>query len=434
MGDSSNPEIATVLPSAPQALRPTLSHQVYTLIGFAWPVFGLIFLLLLCLNQWFCWPVPLYWLFVPACLVALGGGHLIALVLESRLITRAFYFFKGGLPLLFYRRFADIGVESITFGDRRILLSAVDALSLTLLGQLEIRSYATSGRVAAADGRASNRADVLARAPLGVLSLADQKMLIDLFRRHRPDIEVNKRLQDRLGSPIVKGQALISAFGAVILAYALFDVSYATFTWLEMLKSYHGSQLVSMAPDRASLFAGDSARQLYEQAEGLRLHPSPFSWAYRALFVNGKSASQMADIRAATLYDLGDKAGAMAILQKAIELKPSGYKTELQLARYLARAGREKEAVALLDAVLEKHKDLLLPRIYNLAMAAPSDRAPSGALYKRYLAVLDEEFFGEEPAWPPGSEKPMMEMWRREDLEFLAKYLLTVKGPGPTVK
>jgi tetratricopeptide (TPR) repeat protein len=449
------------VPLVASAILPALSHRIYTLIGFAWPAFGLIFLVLLCSTDWFALPMPIWQLFVPACLIALALGHIVALVLESGRTTAMLYYFRRGMPLIFYQRFAvlqepgaataaaPIGEPAIVFGGRRILFSAVDELYLTFLGVLEIKSYAASGRVKSAAGSdkgagsgpapALNKADLLVRVPIGALPLGEQKRLVEIFRSYRPGLTVNKRLDDRLKSPIVKGQAAIAATGAMILLFALFDVSYATFTWLEMLRDYYGSQLCSRQSDRAAAFvhyqgsapmtAPARAAQLYERAEALRLHPARLSWAYRALFANGNSGAQLSDIRAETLYRLGREQEAIDVLVKALPLKTSGFKTQLQLARYLSRAGRNDEARALMDAVLEKHKDVLLPRLYELVLLPKGGN--SADLYNKYLAELDEEVFGEEPAWPPGGEKPMMEMWRREDLDFLAQYFLKLPSrPG----
>jgi FimV-like protein len=143
--------------------------------------------------------------------------------------------------------------------------------------------------------------------------------------------------------------------------------------------------------------------------------------AYRALFTNGNSAAELLTIRAETLYWLGRRNEAMAVLKDALLLKPHGYKIQLQLARLLAEAGDGEQARGLLEEVLKKHKDVLLPRVYNYALVA-RDGPAARALYKRYLAELDEEVFGQEPSWPPNVDKPVMEMWRRDDLEFLVPF------------
>jgi hypothetical protein len=68
-----------------------------------------------------------------------------------------------------------------------------------------------------------------------------------------------------------------------------------------------------------------------------------------------------------------------------------------------------------------------------------SDEKAVPATYEKYLKVLDEEAFGSEPAWPPGGEKPIMEMWKRDDLTFLADRLLlkkngkSAKPAGPVI-
>lgn len=445
-------------------MPPSLSHLVYTLIGFAWPVFGVVFLVLLCSTAWFA--LNVVQLFPVAVVFALLVGHCLAMTLESDLATRAAYFFKNGLPLIFYRRFALVyesissagpnsdepansatdkaaecyGHPALLIGRRRVLFEAVDELYLTFLGTLEVRSFASCGLVFAkadeAAASAVNRPDVLVRIPLSILDLKEQKELVALFQKYRPGLTINHRLVDRLKSPIVKGQSLIQSLGAALLVFALCDVTFATFTWLEMLKGYYGAQLCMRHPDEAAVFAAGSdpkarAFELFDQAEQLRLHPSPFSWAYRALFANGNSQAQLLAIKAETLYRMGRKAEAVATLEEAMTAKTSGFKAKLQLVRYLAEDGENKKAQAILDEILEKHKDVLLPRVYTEALLLAEDEKAVPATYEKYLQVLDEEAFGSEPAWPPGGEKPIMEMWKRDDLTFLAdRLLLKKKGKG----
>jgi hypothetical protein len=331
-GEEANYGGAVYAPLDLVAIAPSLSHSIYTLIGFAWPAFGLVFLIMFCSSDWLALTFPVQWLFPLVCLLSLLLGHGTAMALESRAVTGWLYFFRRGMPLVFYRRFATLqematgaqagggdwartsdgadassdlagggaanigakalerGRPAIIFGAKRILLSAVDELHLTFLGMLEIRSYAASGKVftavATANDTPLNKADLVARIPIGALALSDQKRFVEIFRGGRPGLTVNKRLDDRLNSPIVKGQALISSIGAVILLYALFDVGYATFTWLEMLKDYYGSQLCLRHPDKAQLFLGASgqkqekavAQDLYDRAERLRTHPFALSW------------------------------------------------------------------------------------------------------------------------------------------------------------
>ena len=432
-------------PLGRRAIPPQLSSSIYTIIGFAWPVFGCVFITLLCSTDWFALKIIPF--FPLAVLLALLIGHLVASFLESERVTSFCYFFKRGMPLIFYRRFAFVeepmvagadgeaqadsdlyGKAAITFGQRRVLLSAVDELYLTLLGTLEIRSYAASGRLEPrGGGPAVNRPDILVKVPLSVLGLSAEKQLVELFRAHRPDLVVNKRLTDRLASPVVKGQALIQSFGALVIVLALVDVSYATFTWLEIVKAYYGAQICLRHADEAGSFiaAGEksevAARRLFAEAEELRLHPSPVSWAYRALFANANSQAQLLSIKAETLYRLGQKDQAIDCLKQALELSTTGYKTQLQLARYLAEAGRREDAQAALAKVVKRHKEALLPRVYGQAIELKDDAAAAEARYNQDLADLDKDLFGSEPAWPPGGEKPIMEVWRRDDLTFLAE-------------
>jgi len=444
---------------------PSLSHKIYTLIGFAWPVFGVIFLTLLCTTDWFAVSMVQFTPVVVAGSLAIG--HCIALALESTWATKGAYFFKHGMPLIFYRHMATIvapgaytenvtdgpiavtghysgyGQPAIVFALKRVLFEAVDELYLTFLGTLEVRSYVSAGHVfagesekvssTAAETETINRPDVLVRLPLSILNQSQQKELIAIFTSFNHDIKINQRLADRLSSPIVKGQNLIQSFGAALLLFALCDVTYATFTWLDMLKNYYGAQLCMRHPDEATAFAPGKnpalrATQLYDEAEKLRLHPAPLSWAYRALFANGNSQAQLLAIKAETLYRLGRTAESISTLEEVAEAKTSGLKAKLQLVRYLVEDGRVSEARKILQEIVVKHKDVLLPRVYDLVLLAP---AQVNRAYENDLSQLDSEVFGSEPGWPPGGEKPIMEMWKRDDLTFIGERLLLKKNSNP---
>jgi hypothetical protein len=87
----------------------------------------------------------------------------------------------------------------------------------------------------------------------------------------------------------------------------------------------------------------------------------------------------------------------------------------------LADSGRGAEAMEALEKVVKRHKEALLPRVYGEAIEMEKSDAAAGARYNEDLSALDEEVFDSEPAWPPGGEKPLMEVWRRDDLTFLAQ-------------
>lgn len=418
-----------------KTLNTNLSHQVYTTVGIAWPVFGFVFIVLLCSTFWFSLE-PLY-IFPLLCISALFVGNLLARLLASDLVTRAVRFFKRGQPLILFKKFLDLELRAsdqalvaFTLGRRRILMTSVDELYLTMLGTLEIRSFAVSG---SPDNK--HDVDVVLRLPLSVLDLAGQKHLVSLFQLSKPGLTVNKRLTDRLQSPVVKGQMALQLVGAAVITFALFDVGYATSAWITMLRCHYGAQLLlrdSDSPDAQAFVAIKAvdnkarAQLLYDQAEQIRTHPFALSWACKALFNNKNSQAQLCSMRAETLYRLGHLDESIALMEEACKTSPTGFRNQIGLARYLTIKGDKKRADEVLGEVLEKHKDVLLPRVYKLALITGNDlRAKQ---YDSDMAQLDEEVFGPEPAWPPGGEKPIMEMWRRDDLEFLANYLLQIKG------
>lgn len=391
---------------------------------------------MLCWTGWFSLE-PLL-LFPLMAILALGLGFVWAKILESNFVTGAVRWFKNGQPLIFFDRyitleFASDGVtvQAFSLGQRRILMGSVDELYLTFLGTLEVRSMAVCGENKRLFG-GNNRADVIARMPLSVLDLEKQKYLVKLFEESRPTLVTNKRLKDRLVSPVVKGQMMLQLMGALVITFALFDVSYATSAWITMLKMHYGAQLLLADPDAASedqaffLKAAPAAKSkieqaqaLYDSAENIRQHPFALSWAYKALFNNANSQAQLKAMRAQTLYKLGKLKESIALMQEACDGSPSGFKNQLILARYLYQDEQVEKAQEVLSKVLEKHKDVLMPRIYKLSMLTTRDTREKE--YKEALAELDEQVFGPEPCWPPGGEKPIMEMWRRDDLEFLSR-------------
>jgi hypothetical protein len=200
-------------------------------------------------------------------------------------------------------------------------------------------------------------------------------------------------------------------------------------------KAFHDEMVASWLNDNET--PSEGARRHFRQALNLKEHPIPFSWAYSALFKSKNSASQMSLIEAQTLYLLGDKAEAVEIMQKACGEKISGVKPQLALCRALIELERYEEADKLMAGVEEEHKDLLLPHILRLVIARRQGlkrglkpeaiTAKMSEVYKDSLPKLDENVFGEEPAWPPGGERPIIEMWRRDDLTLLAQTLLGLK-------
>lgn len=384
-------------------------------------------------------------LFPLMAILALGLGFVWAKVLQSNLVTGAVRWFKNGQPLIFFDRFITlefasdgVTIQAFSLGQRRVLMSAVDELYLTFLGTLEVRSMAVCGDNKRLFGGGSGRADVIARMPLSVLDLEKQKYLVKLFEEARPSLITNKRLKDRLVSPVVRGQMMLQLMGALVITFALFDVSYATAAWITMLKMHYGAQLLlsETTNDDLAFFlksspAGKSkkemAQALYDSAESIREHPFPLSWAYKALFNNANSQAQLKAMRAQTLYQLGKLKDSIILMEEACDGSPSGFKNQLILTRYLYEDKQFEKAREILTKVLEKHKDVLMPRIYKMSLVAPG--VGRDKEYKEALAELDEQVFGSEPCWPPGGEKPIMEMWRRDDLVFLSKRFVL---PEPT--
>ena len=431
-----------------QSFRPSIVHRIYVLIGLAWPVFGIIFIYFLCDASWLSGDFRLSPYFPLATIAALGTGYLLARFLSSKLLARLFAFIKHGQPFLYFDRAVDIAASMdpdkpalMKSGLLQLDMTRISRLHLTLLGVMEMRSDDITG---------GGTSYVLARMPLSVLSLADQKDLVEAFKKYRPDLIVSDRLAKRLMSSVVKGQGMVQALGALVLVAALIDVSYASFVWLDILKEHYAAQTLARtdaiyggtvqeklerarsrrnlrtswtggADDRDSLKKEASKR--YRHAEQMRATPFPLSCAFKALFTCSNSASQLDIIRAETLRDLGRPEEACEILQGVVAKKQPGVKAHLALVRLLIDMGQIKAAQSELLTIEDAHKDLLLPKVLRLDLERRlgADAKERASLLARSMQELDEQVFGDEPAWPPGGERPITEMWHRQDLEILGR-------------
>ncbi len=83
------------------------------------------------------------------------------------------------------------------------------------------------------------------------------------------------------------------------------------------------------------------------------------------------------------------------------------------------------EAKIEIEEAMKIKKDSFLPRGYMVALNFEHTGAGEAQkLYETYLKELDDELFGEEPAWPPGGERFLHDIWYREDLTFVFSRLL----------
>lgn len=128
-------------------VRTTAMHQGYTLIGFAFLVFEMGFLLLYTNTFWF--DVDLIWLGAPAAMLAMVVAHFILLWLEGPGGCRFFAFIFRRKPPLVYRRWMRLNDPEydpgITFGERHLVWQAIDEIELTFWGNLLLSSRSLCG-------------------------------------------------------------------------------------------------------------------------------------------------------------------------------------------------------------------------------------------------------------------------------------------------
>ncbi len=244
----------------------------------------------------------------------------------------------------------------------------------------------------------------------------------DLVGQHAVDV-VHRPVQQEVAQPDVKGTTYVQQFGAVFLFLVLMDVGFSMFNYLEMLKNYYLCDFTAVGESRIER---KLAPHFFEQAEEIRENPLPFSWVSTKIMREGKVASGLYQTRAEALWALGRKSDAIASMQKSCELSPS-FRLNLKVARMMALNGERERAEAQLKTAIDEHETALLPRLYMLALTGDSDR-PN--LYKTYLHDLDDDLFGSDLLWPPGSHVFLQDVFYRDDLTFIFDKILNTDTSG----
>jgi hypothetical protein len=93
----------------------------------------------------------------------------------------------------------------------------------------------------------------------------------------------------------------------------------------------------------------------------------------------------------------------------------------------MALNGQRDQAEGQLKAAMDDHETALLPRLYMLALTPNSERAN---LYKSYLHDLDDDLFGADLMWPPGSHVFLQDVFYRDDLTFIFDKMLDTDTSG----
>lgn len=424
----------------------SLAHRGYALVRVAYLLFAFVFLFLFSSESWFSLDLSSWSLPTLALLLVLAHGTLV--LLESNLACRIFRFVARGRPAVSYLRWAtleraessgsaefpakssedaDSRPDALRYGRRRIVLSAIDELELTFWNNLLIKSSALSGHKDA-DSISESSADSLdtvLKLPFGVISPTTQRRFISTIRNAKPDVRLSKRLEKRMNSKLVKGESIIQTLGAVFLLVVLIDLNCSLFTYLQMLKGYHQAQVVARYPDSIRARGETSWEVPYESAERLRKSPSPLSWVSKGLLQKGFAAASVDMARAEALWYGGRKGEAIDSLSDALKEYPRSLHIHLELARWLTLEGQEERAKKVLEESLEIHPDSMLPRLYSMSLLRRKGQMASARkMMTAYSQELDEAVFSEEPWWPPGGNRFVVDMWGRSDIDYLMQNLL----------
>lgn len=397
-------------------LSASKAHQLLALIGMTFVLFEIIFVQLYSDNFWFNFDISPFG--IPAILLVAGAAHGLLLILQSDRVSRFLYPLLLGKPPLLYTRWLRLEKEGFRYGIRTVQWKAVDELFLTFFGNLEIRSYVLSGNV-------SGRADPLFKFPFGAGTQENQRLFVERVKSQCPGVKLNKRLEKRINSPIVRGQNAIQLGGAAFMAAILFDLGYSSFAYLEMLKHYHLARTAAIAGDT------NTAKSELQRADSFYQHPLPISWVTNRFLTLGSSGAGIMQARSLALNAMGDRNRAIDDADRALAMSPENFRLHLLRARLLYDAGRKEEAKAAIHSAIDKHKESLMPRLYLVAAAKDDGQTAVEDSYSDAINALIENTFGEEPVWPPGGNRFVHDVFYSDDIYFIFNKVL---GAKPKIK
>lgn len=391
-------------------LPTSLSHRLYTLLGATFVVFEGVFLILWANDFWF--RINLVLLALPVLLVACAVAHLFLCWQESpRGIAFFAWLFKGQAPIT-YRRWLSLDDSGIVVGSRRVIWEAIDGLTVTFLGNLQIRSFALSGTLVKVP-------EAILKFPFGAANVSEQIALVTAVKEHKPNLITNKKIDKAFNAKPLKGEVILRYLYAGFIVLLLCDISFSTFSYLEMMKQYHQAQTSAKNQQM------EKAKEYLAAAEKIQDNLPAFSYTTPKLLKDGSVAAGALRARAETLWALGDKQGATDAAYRAQKAQPASYKTNLLLARLLVEDGKLAEARAQVISAIDARADELMPYLYMMAIYCQMDKRPAAErLYKQTVNTLIDDVFGEEPLWPPGGNRNLHELFSSDDVNFLFVRLL----------
>jgi hypothetical protein len=412
MNGSSQTEI-----SKEQVIWTNFPHRGFALIGTTLVLFEILFLILYVNSFWLA--VDLIPWGIPAAVALSWLAHRLLLALESPGACWVLSPIFKRRPPIIYGRWLAFDETSISFGSKRVLWAIIDEASLTIFGNLVLKTRSLCGPEIVENGKDINPADIIFKVPFGFISLQSQKYFVELLQSKRPGVVLNQRLTKQIHIPVLRGIAQVQGAAVIFLALVLMDFGYSNFRYLELIKHYYLSDKDSLSG------TASSGLQHYEKAEDIRLHPFPVSWISRRVMSIGKIAAGIDKARSEALWDLGRKEEAVKAASQAAEQEPKSFNLRLRLARLYVALGKQDEAKKQIDKVAEDHEDSLLPRLYTLSMLLDDKQLESARkLFDDYMKQVDESVFATPPEWPPGKVRYVHELFERDDLDFIFERLL----------
>jgi tetratricopeptide (TPR) repeat protein len=389
-------------------LTTTKSHRAFTLVGACFLLFELLFIQFFIFEYWFSIDLAVFG--VPAVLSLMLPAHFYLRWLEGKSGCKFFSLIFKGTPPLAYEKWLLLEEDSFGYGNCYVRWDAVEELKLTIFGNLQVKS-----RIAC--GTRQEQPDVLLKFPFAITARENQSLFVARVRQHKPDVVTEKRLEKSLSAPQVKGASIGMASGAVVMFLVLLDVGWGSFWYLDIVKHYH---LAAVEARDGKL--QDAERDL-KQADDIRNHPFPLSWVAQK-FISQNSAAGLYGARSDALWRMGRRDEAVEDAEKAVEHAEHSTKVNLRLVRYLTGSGKSAEAKQVLEKVIEKHKQHLLPRIYLVAIERQISQEAAKKQYEKQHDQLVEEFFEQEPKWPPGGNLFFHDTIYQDDMDYVFKRLL----------
>jgi tetratricopeptide (TPR) repeat protein len=393
-------------------IHTSFSHRGLALVGTALVLFEVLFVTLLALSFWFSLNLALWG--IPTVVVFSYVANALLSLLEGPAVCRLLRFVLNGKPLLIYRRWLSCDERGFTFGIKRVDWDAVDAVSLNFFSTLLIKSRKLCGPPNIVGNEDLNPADTILKMPFGAIDLESQRHFVETLNKYRAGIAFNDRLKKQISQPGLKGLPYLQASSVLILALALIDLGYATFTYLETLKQYYLCRVVASQSDMAS------ANEHFARAEDLRQHPLPVSWVAHKLTSLGGVSEIYERARSDALWALGQRQEALRVAKEAAERSGIGFRLHLRVARLSSLLGNDVEANTEIQKAIDQRDDALLPRLYLSALFLGNGKLGAAQKsFKEYTLKLDNEVFGKEPPWPPGGDRFLTDVWYKDDLDFV---------------